>query len=94
MLYPTELSFVDECRLITPLHCIENGWQNAVFCRMSQAGRHLYSATAPSCYIPASYCHLTVTLQTMSVIAVNLQDNRAVFGIFIALLVFTFDSPS
>jgi len=30
----------------------------------------------------------------MSIIAVNLQDNRAVFQIFIALLRFSFDSPS
>jgi hypothetical protein len=30
----------------------------------------------------------------MSIIVVNLQDNRAVFGIFIALLRFSFDSPS
>jgi hypothetical protein len=44
--------------------------------------------------IPASYCHLSVTFQTMSSIVVNLQDNRAVFQIFIALLRFSFDSPS
>jgi len=30
----------------------------------------------------------------MSVIIVNLQDNRAVFRIFIALLRFSVDSPS
>ena len=30
----------------------------------------------------------------MSIIVVNLQDNRAVFRIFIALLRFPFDSPS
>jgi hypothetical protein len=30
----------------------------------------------------------------MSIIVVNLQDNRAVFRIFIALLRFSFDSPS
>jgi len=30
----------------------------------------------------------------MSIIVVNLQDNRAVFRIFIALLNLSFDSPS
>jgi len=30
----------------------------------------------------------------MSIIVVNLQDNRAVFQIFIALLKFSLDSPS
>jgi len=30
----------------------------------------------------------------MSIIVVNLEDNRAVFRIFIALLRFSFDSPS
>jgi len=35
-----------------------------------------------------------VTLQTMSITVVNLQDNRAVFRIFIALLRFSFGSPS
>jgi len=57
-------------------------------------GRHLYTTTAPSCCIPASYCHLSATLQTMSIIVVNLQDNREVFRIFIALLRFSFDSTS
>ena len=57
-------------------------------------GRHFYTTTAPSCCTPASYCHLSATLQTMSIIVVNLQDNRAVFRIFIALLSFSFDSPS
>jgi len=56
--------------------------------------RHLYTTTAPSCCIPASYCHLSATRQTMSIIVVILQDNRAVFRIFIALLMFSFDSPS
>ena len=57
-------------------------------------GRHIYTTTAPSCCIPASYCHLSTTLQTISIIVVNLLDNRAVFRIFIALLRFSFDSPS
>jgi hypothetical protein len=57
-------------------------------------GRHLYTTTAPSCCIPASYRHLSATLQTMSIIVVNLQDNWAVFRIFISLLRFLFDSPS
>jgi len=56
-------------------------------------GRHLYTTAAPSCCFPASYCHLSATLQTMSVNVVNLQNNRAVFRIFIAPLRFSFDSP-
>ena len=55
---------------------------------------HLYITTAPSCCIPASYYHMLATLQTMSITVVSLQDNRAVFRIFIALLRFSFDSPS
>jgi len=57
-------------------------------------GRHLYTTTAPSCCIPALYCHLSVTLQTISITVVNLHDNRAVFQIFITLLRFSFESPS
>jgi hypothetical protein len=37
---------------------------------------------------------MSTTLQTMSIIVINLQDNRAVFRIFITLLKFLFDSPS
>jgi len=55
--------------------------------------RHFYTTTAPSCCIPASYSHLSATFQTTSIIVVDLQDNRAVFRIFIALLKFLFDSP-
>ena len=62
--------------------------------QVAKRGRHLYTTTAPSCCIPASYCHLSATLQTISMTAVNLQDNRAVFRIFIALLKLLFDSPS
>ena len=61
---------------------------------MLQAGPpslHYYCAVV---LIPASYCHLSATLQTMSITVVNLQDNRATFRIFIALLRFSFDSPS
>jgi hypothetical protein len=50
--------------------------------------------TAPSCCITASYCQLSATLQTISIIVVKLQDNWAVFWIFIALLMFSFDSAS
>ena len=56
--------------------------------------RHLYTTTALSCCIPASYQHLSATLHTISITVVTLQDNRAVFRIFIALLRFSFDSPS
>ena len=37
---------------------------------------------------------MSATLQNMSIIFVNLQDNRTVFRIFIALLRFSCDSPS
>jgi hypothetical protein len=57
-------------------------------------GSHLNTSTAQSSCIPASYCHLSATLQTMSIIVVNLQDNQAVFRIFITLLRFSFASPS
>jgi len=57
-------------------------------------GRHLYTTTAPSCCSPASYCHLSATLQTISIIVVKLQDNRAVFWFVIALLRFSLDSPT
>jgi len=56
--------------------------------------RHLYTTTAPSCRIPASCCHLSATLRTISIAVVDLQDNRAVFRIFIALLRFSLDFPS
>ena len=61
---------------------------------VASGGRHLYTTTAPSCCIPASYCHLSATLQAMVIIVVNLQDNGAVFRIFIALLLFSFNCPS
>jgi hypothetical protein len=56
-------------------------------------GCHLYTTTVPSCCIPASYCHLSATLQTMSITAINLQDNRALFWIFIPLLRFHLTLP-
>jgi hypothetical protein len=92
----TELSFVDEFRRISPLHYLKKWWQTLFYfgacCKRS---RHLYTTTAPSCWVPASSCHLSATLQTMSIIVVNLRDNRAVFRNFIALLLkFSFDSPS
>jgi hypothetical protein len=34
-------------------------------------GRHLYTATAPLFCIPASYCHLSATLETLSITVVN-----------------------
>ena len=95
MHHHTELSFVDEFRYFSPLHYLKTDDRTLLFfgaCR--KRGCHLYTTTAPSCCIPASYCHLSATLQTINITVVNLQDNRAVFRIFIALLSFTFDSPS
>ena len=40
------------------------------FCKQ---GRHFYTTTAPSCCIPASYYHMSATLQTMSINVVNLR---------------------
>ena len=53
-------------------------------CACCKWGRHLYTTTAPSRFIPASYFYLSATLQTMSIIVVNLQDNRT-FKVFIWL---------
>jgi hypothetical protein len=95
MHHHTELSFVDQFQWVSPLHYLKNGWQNAVVSgACCQRGRHLYTTTSPSCCIPASYCHLLATLHTVSIIIVNLQDKRAVFWIFIALLRCSFESPS
>jgi len=85
---PTELSFVDEFDGFHPYRKL------FFFGACCKPGHHLYTTTALSRCIPASYCHPSATLQTMSIIVVNLQDNRAVFRIFIALLKFAFDSPS
>ena len=48
----------------------------------------------PPFFYVVSYCHLSATLQTISIIVVNLQDNLAVVRIFIALLRVSVDSPS
>ena len=73
-------------RWISPFHYLKTDDRTLFFfgacCKL---GRQLYTTTAPSCYIPAPYCHLTATLKTMSITVVNLQDNRAVVPIFIAL---------
>jgi hypothetical protein len=53
-----------------------------VCCRRSS---RFYTASVPLCCIPASYCHLSATLQTMSNTVANLQENWALFPIFIAL---------
>jgi hypothetical protein len=55
---------------------------------VASGARHLYTTTTPSSCIPASYCHLSATLQTITITVVNLKDNRAVFRICIALLNF------
>ena len=47
-----------------------------------------------SFFYVVSYCHLSATLQTISIIVVNLKYNRAVVRIFIPLLKFSCDSPS
>ena len=78
----TEVSFADEFRWVSPLHYLKNEWQTLFFFgECCKWGCHLYTTTALSCCIPASYCHLSATLQTMSIIVVNLQDNRVEFRI-------------
>jgi len=85
MHHHTELSFVDEFRWVSPLF---------FFGSCCKRGRHFYTTTAQSYCVPVSFCHLSAALQTISIIVVNLQDNRAVFRIFIVILRFSFDSPS
>jgi len=93
MHHHTELSFIGECRWVSPLHYLKTDDRTLFFFgACCNRGRHLYTTTAPSCCIPASYCHLSATLQTMSIVVVTLPDNRAFF--FIALLKFSFDPPS
>ena len=91
----TKLSFVEEFRWVSPLHYLKNGLQNAVllWC-MLQTGPpslHYYCAVMLHSCIVLPPVGL---LQTMSIILVNLKANRAVFRIFIALLSFSFNSPS
>ena len=79
----------------TPLLLKKGGWQPLFFFGLCcKRGRHLYTTTVPSCCIPASYYHLSATLQTISINVDHLQDNRAVFRIFTTFLSFSFDSPS
>jgi hypothetical protein len=95
MHHHTELSFVDEFQCVSPLHYLKNIWQKTVlFGACCKRGRHLYTTIAPSFCVPAPYCHLSATLQTMSIIIVKLRYNWAAFRIFIALLRFSFESPS
>ena len=70
------------------LHCLKNRQTLFFFGACCKRGSHLYTTTAPSCCIPTPYCHLSATIQNMRIIVVNLQDNRAVFRIFTALLRF------
>jgi len=92
MHYHTELPLVDEW--VSFLHYLKNGWQNAVllWC-MLQAGppslHHYYAVVLHTCIVLPPVGH-----SSNRIIVVNLQDNRAVFRIFIALLRFYFDSPS
>ena len=74
--------------------CKKNDRKLFLFGACCKWGRHFYTIAAPSCCVPPSYCHLSATLQTMSITVANLQDNQAVFRIFIPLLRFSFDSPS
>jgi len=71
---------------------LKNGWQTLFFCgAYCKRGSHSYTTTAPSCCIPASYCHLSATLQTMNIIVVSLKDKRCVSNL-VALQSFPFDT--
>ena len=53
---------------------LKNGWRNcSSLVQVCKRGRRVYTTTAPSCCIPTSYCHLSATLQTISIIVVNLE---------------------
>jgi hypothetical protein len=49
-----------------------------------KCGRLLYTIVAPSCCVPPSYCHLSATLQTMSITVANLKDNFEFLSHFIS----------
>jgi len=61
---------------------------------MLKVGPPFYTAAAPLYCVPASYCHLSATLQTISNSVANFQENRAVFRFFVALLKFLFEPPT
>jgi hypothetical protein len=91
MLHHTEISFVDEFQWVSPLHYSKK--------RMTERCSllvHVASGAAIFTLLLRRLVafHMSATLQTMSITVVNLQDNRAVFRIFIALLKFSLDSPS
>jgi len=88
MHHHTELSFVDEFPWVSPLHYLKKTDDRTLFFvgACCKRGRHLYTTTVSSCCIPASYYHMSAAPGTISITIVNLQDNRAVFRIFIALL--------
>ena len=95
MHHHTELSFVDEFRWVSPLrHKKTEDRKLFFFGACGKRGRHFYITTASSFCIPASYCQLSATLQITSIIVIDLQDNRAEIRIFIALLMYSFDSPA
>jgi hypothetical protein len=71
------------CQLTKQSSCVSYLFFFGACCKR---GSHLYTTTAPSCCIPTSYCHLSATLQTISITVVNLQDNRAVFRICSSLV--------
>jgi hypothetical protein len=71
---------------------LKKEWQNTapLWC-MLKVGPPFYTAAALLCCVPPSYCHLSATLQTMSNTIANLQENRAVFWFFVALLRFSLE---
>jgi hypothetical protein len=76
----TELSFVDEFQWVSPLHYLKKRMtESSSFWCMLQAGplslHYYFALVLHSC----TYCHLSATLHTMSIVIVNLQEKQAVF---------------
>ena len=93
MHHHTERSFVDEFRWVSTLHYLKKND------RSSSSLVHVASGAAIFTLLVrrrVAFLHRTATCRPLFKprVVVNLQDNRAVFRIFIALLKFSFDSAS
>ena len=95
MHHRTGLSFVDEFRWVSPLHYLKRK-------RMTERCSSLaHVASKAAIFTPllrrhVAFLHRTAACRPLFKPSVSLlsTDNRAVFRIFIALLRFSFDSPS
>jgi len=89
----------DKFKLMTYIKYIQQSWREKkekhkklIYINYTTAsckrGRHLYTTTALSCCIPASHCHPSATLQTISITVVNLQTIELCFDILSLFKVF------